>query len=138
MSLTTTRLIQFSKLLRKILFFKVIREQRDAASKLLLSSILWDTFTGSASYLDIFKRAVSPVLFISFIKSFIMGLFNIRSKNKPFTISKSLSDFGLAFQNGETIVNQGEVGNCMYVIQEGEVEIVKSEKDKEIRLDNLK
>ena len=31
---------------------------------------------------------------------------------------------GKLLQNGEVIVRQGEVGNCMYVIQQGQVEVL--------------
>lgn len=31
---------------------------------------------------------------------------------------------GKVFEDGETIIRQGEVGDCMYVIQDGEVEIL--------------
>jgi CRP/FNR family transcriptional regulator len=32
-------------------------------------------------------------------------------------------DLGKVYEDGEVIIQQGEVGDCMYVIQEGEVEI---------------
>jgi len=32
---------------------------------------------------------------------------------------------GKLYQDGETIVREGEVGNCMYVIQQGKVEVVQ-------------
>jgi CRP-like cAMP-binding protein len=35
---------------------------------------------------------------------------------------------GKVYQDGEAIVRQGEVGDCIYVIQEGQVEVV-AEKD---------
>ena len=41
---------------------------------------------------------------------------------------------GRVYQNGEAIVCQGEVGDCMYVIQEGRVEVVVDEDGKEVRL----
>jgi CRP-like cAMP-binding protein len=41
---------------------------------------------------------------------------------------------GKVYQDGEAIVRQGEVGDCMYVIQEGQVEVVVMEDDKEVRL----
>jgi CRP-like cAMP-binding protein len=41
---------------------------------------------------------------------------------------------GKMYQDGEAIVRQGEVGDCMYVIQEGQVEVVVEEGDKEVRL----
>jgi CRP-like cAMP-binding protein len=41
---------------------------------------------------------------------------------------------GRVYQDGEAIVRQGEAGDCMYVIQEGQVEVVVEEDDKEVRL----
>ncbi len=32
---------------------------------------------------------------------------------------------GKVYQDGEIIIREGEVGNCMYVVQEGQVEIVR-------------
>ena len=39
---------------------------------------------------------------------------------------------GKSYQNGEIIVRQGEVGNCMYVIQEGQVEILLKKGDADV------
>jgi len=42
---------------------------------------------------------------------------------------------GRVYQDGEIIIRQGEPGECMYVIQEGEVEVlIAGEGEKEIRL----
>ena len=41
---------------------------------------------------------------------------------------------GKIYKDGQVIVCQGEVGDCMYVIQEGQVEVVANEGDDEIRL----
>jgi CRP-like cAMP-binding protein len=41
---------------------------------------------------------------------------------------------GKSYRNGETIVRQGEVGDCMYVIEAGEVEVVHESGDEETRL----
>ena len=43
-------------------------------------------------------------------------------------------DLGRLFQDGDIIIHQGEVGDCMFVIQEGQVEIIQEEGDKEIQL----
>ena len=44
---------------------------------------------------------------------------------------------GKVYQDGEAIVRQGEVGDCMYVIQEGQVEVLVERDGKETRLDSL-
>ena len=41
---------------------------------------------------------------------------------------------GKVYQDGEVIVRQGEVGDCMYVIQEGQVEVVLEKDGEEVRL----
>ncbi len=41
---------------------------------------------------------------------------------------------GKVYQNGEAIVSQGEVGDCMYVIQEGQVEVLQTQMGQEVRL----
>jgi CRP/FNR family transcriptional regulator len=50
---------------------------------------------------------------------------------------KSTLDMGVlgkVYQDGAVIVRQGETGDCMYVIQEGQVEVVADEGGKEVRL----
>ena len=41
---------------------------------------------------------------------------------------------GKVYEDGAVIIQQGEAGNCMYVIQDGEVEVVRSFKDNSVRL----
>ena len=41
---------------------------------------------------------------------------------------------GKVYQDGEIIIRQGEVGDCMYVIQAGQVEILIEEEGQEIQL----
>jgi CRP-like cAMP-binding protein len=41
---------------------------------------------------------------------------------------------GRIYRDGEIVVRQGGVGDCMYVVQDGEVEIVREEKGTEVVL----
>ena len=41
---------------------------------------------------------------------------------------------GKVFEDGEIIIQQGEVGNCMYVIQDGKVEVLIGEDDQEVQI----
>jgi CRP-like cAMP-binding protein len=43
-------------------------------------------------------------------------------------------ELGKIYQDGENIVRQGEIGDCMYVIQEGQVEIISENNGEEVRL----
>jgi len=44
---------------------------------------------------------------------------------------------GKVYQDGEVIVRQGEIGTCMYVIQEGTVEVLSDQDGKEVLLMTL-
>jgi CRP-like cAMP-binding protein len=41
---------------------------------------------------------------------------------------------GKVFEDGETILRQGDYGDCMYVIQEGQVEVIEEVDECQIRL----
>jgi CRP-like cAMP-binding protein len=41
---------------------------------------------------------------------------------------------GKVYQDGEVIIRQGDVGDCMYVIQEGHVEVVIERDSEEVHL----
>jgi CRP/FNR family transcriptional regulator len=41
---------------------------------------------------------------------------------------------GKVYQPAEIIIRQGDVGDCMYVIQEGQVEVLQEKDGKEVRL----
>jgi len=47
------------------------------------------------------------------------------------------SALGKAYGDGEPIARQGEIGECMYVIQEGQVEVVREQDGAEVRLATL-
>ncbi|HLF32002.1 MAG TPA: cyclic nucleotide-binding domain-containing protein [Xanthomonadales bacterium] len=48
------------------------------------------------------------------------------------------SALGTVYRDGETIVRQGEMGDCMYVVQAGQVEVVQSAEHGEQHLAFLK
>ena len=50
----------------------------------------------------------------------------------------SSGDLGEAFADGEVIISEGEVGNCMFVVQEGQVEVFVGSGEDKIRLNLLK
>lgn len=49
----------------------------------------------------------------------------------------STSGLGKLYESGEVIVRQGDVGDCMFVIQSGEVDILGSGPDGEVHLATL-
>jgi CRP-like cAMP-binding protein len=49
----------------------------------------------------------------------------------------STGDLGRVYEDGELLVRQGEIGDAMFVIQEGEVEVVKERDGRETVLATL-
>ena len=45
---------------------------------------------------------------------------------------------GKLYRDGEDIVREGETGDCMYVVQAGQVEVLQGKENKEVRLAVLK
>lgn len=45
-----------------------------------------------------------------------------------------MARLGKEYQDGEVIVRQGDVGNCMFVVQKGEVEAIAEANGKELKL----
>jgi len=48
-----------------------------------------------------------------------------------------VANLGKLYKDGEIIVRQGETGNCMYVIQQGEVEVLAFTNGREFHLRGL-
>ena len=48
-----------------------------------------------------------------------------------------MNNLGKVYADGESIVRQGEIGECMYVIQDGTVEVIAEHDGEEIRLRQL-
>jgi len=46
----------------------------------------------------------------------------------------NLGALGKVYQNGETIIRQGEIGDCMYVVQDGYVEVIANAGNHEVQL----
>ncbi|HSG86598.1 MAG TPA: cyclic nucleotide-binding domain-containing protein [Candidatus Limnocylindrales bacterium] len=46
----------------------------------------------------------------------------------------SVAALGRFYEDGEVIVRQGDVGDCMFVVQDGEVEIVREEDGREVHV----
>ena len=72
---TVTTLIQKSDILKSGLQRQVRAEQRNAGSKRRMSSVLWDTFTGSAGYGEILARVMHPAVIASLIGNIIAAIF---------------------------------------------------------------
>jgi len=71
-----TTIIQKSNLLKKGLYNMVEMEQKQSSEKRRMSSILWDTFTGSAPYKDILKRGLHPLVGSTLVLNTLKGSSN--------------------------------------------------------------
>jgi flavin-dependent dehydrogenase len=128
-----TSLIQKSGMIKSAMMKVVTDEQRIPRHKRHLSSVLWDTFTGSASYRNIFLRCLNPMMIFS-ITGKILDKFTI---NKPKTFKMKSKALGRRYRDGEMIIKQGDVGDCIYVIQEGKVEVFNENQKGEIKIAEL-
>lgn len=128
-----TRIIQRSSLLKKAVLYSVHREQKTAGAEKLMSSALWDTFTGSSSYRNILRHFFHPVLLFNLLR----GIFSKPDTTKQYIHEDKQKDLGQLFKNGEVIIKQGTSGNCLFVIQEGKVEVINEHNGDDIKLAEL-
>jgi hypothetical protein len=115
-------------------------EKRVEGARRRMSVVLWDVFTGSASYKSILGLALHP----AFIASFAVNLARASRHGAELFPKKGIEMsssgtgvLGRNFKDGEIIVRQGEPGDCMYVVQTGTVEVLHREGDKEYSLREL-
>ena len=115
----------------------ILREQGWPGQRRRLSLVMWDTFTGSAPYADILRRMLHPALLLNLSGEIVMGIFR---RGTPTAASRSAAGgpaLGRVYADGEAIVKQGDLGDCMYVIQQGAVEVVRDAGDREVALAEL-
>ena len=130
---SATGIVQKSGIVMPALMQVVADEQRKPRHQRPISSILWDTYTGSASYRSILLRCLHPRFIISIIRK-IIGKFTIF---KPKLYKMKSKALGRRYRDGEMIIKQGDVGDCIYVIQEGKVEVFSENHKGEIKIAEL-
>jgi flavin-dependent dehydrogenase len=72
-----TKLIQKLRFTRRALLRMTMLEQTKEPRERRMSTVLWDMFTGSAPYLEIFKRMLHPKFLGIFIWNLILAFFNL-------------------------------------------------------------
>ncbi len=73
-------LIQKAKFARRGVFRMTVHEQREADSPKRMSSVLWDLFSGSASYTNVFLRTLNPAYIGSLVWNLAAG--NVQRRTK--------------------------------------------------------
>jgi flavin-dependent dehydrogenase len=133
-----TRLMQKTRCARRGVMGMVMAEQRRKGPARRMSTVLWDMFTGSAPYREVFLRTLHPMFILRLFGSTGAGLCMLC--RRPFFVGTEAGDgsLGKVYQDGEVIVQEGDEGNCMYVIQSGEVEVVTRRKGEQVRLASLR
>lgn len=115
----------------------VAKEQRSGATKRQMSGVLWDTFTGSAPYRDVFYRTIHPMFLGRLLWNCVAAVRTVDPGVREEEDFMKLGELGRIYRTGETIVTQGEVGDCMYVIQSGKVEVVRESGTRQVKLADL-
>jgi flavin-dependent dehydrogenase len=135
-----TRLIQKTIALRKGMLRMTTAEQESRQRNPRMSDVLWDTFTGSAPYRDVFRRLLHPVFLGRLLYETSMGMLPARregGKKEDKVPFGKMGELGKIYKSGETIVRQGDVGECMYFIQSGQVEVIRERDGKDVKLAEL-
>ncbi|NCO00687.1 MAG: cyclic nucleotide-binding domain-containing protein [Epsilonproteobacteria bacterium] len=133
-----TGIIQTSKILKNAILRKVAKEQSIDNQNRYMSAALWDTFTGSGSYTSIFKKFLNPKLFLPFMRDVIISIFSSKTfKYEKRDASDTKSKLGKLYKSGEVIITQGDVGDCMYIILSGSVDVFRKEDNIENKISTL-
>jgi flavin-dependent dehydrogenase len=132
-----TRLIQSLRFARRGVLRMTTAEQGGSLLRQRMSGVLWDTFTGSAPYRDVFLRMLSPAFLWRLACSAGVELWPVRRRAWMKEGKVKLGGLGKVYKPGEVIVRQGDTGDCMYVVQSGKVEVIKEKDGKEVRLAEL-
>jgi len=132
---SVTRQIQKSRLARRAVLRMCESEQGQEGRHRRMSMVLWDMFTGSAPYRDILMRALHPAFLLRFLWGLASSAGPVSGDGRPDKGSMERpSPLGKMYRDGEVIVREGETGECMYVIQEGQVEVLLEKEGKQARL----
>jgi len=132
---SVTRQIQKSRLARRAVLRMCESEQGQEGRHRRMSMVLWDMFTGSAPYRDILMRALHPAFLLRFLWGLASSAGPVSGDGRPEKgILDRPSPLGKMYRDGEVIVREGETGECMYVIQEGQVEVLLEKEGKQARL----
>jgi flavin-dependent dehydrogenase len=149
-------LVQRMRFARRGVLRMVSREQQGFANPQRgMSMVMWDMLTGGAPYRDVLKLVLHPAFLIPFLWNMMISLLSLDGK-KPGGDPKDtppphqaadlqsveantmdIGALGKIYQDGEIVVRQGERGNCMYVVQEGIVEVSIDSGDQQVQLRTL-
>jgi flavin-dependent dehydrogenase len=117
-------ILQRMKVTRQGLLRMVEMEQTLAHRRKRMSSVLWDAFTGSTPYRDVFWRTLHPPFVARLFLATANGLLGGRSGPPAKAPGENAGELGRSYLKGATILKQGDTGDAMFVIQSGSVEVL--------------
>jgi len=129
-----TRQIKIREYARRAVFKMVTGEQNKAGKRRRMSLVLWDVFTGSASYFSVLLRTFHPAFVAVLAKNLFVARLRLGRRPRRRRIKMATGTtgaLGKRYKDGEIIYRQGERGDRMYVVQHGKVEVVHRAGDKE-------
>jgi hypothetical protein len=133
-----TKVIRKVRIARQAVLGMTLNEQNNPTLPQRMSGVLWDTFTGSASYQSVFLRTLHPTFLVRLGYEALAGVIPhtnpLPGYRRP---TMRMGEIGRVYPPGEEIFREGEEGNCMYVVQSGQVEVVKQTEEGEVRLAEL-
>jgi len=132
-----TPVIQLFGFARRAMLRMTAREQRKTGPRRRMSTILWDMFTGSAHYRHILFRGVHPYFLARLLGNLFIAIFR---RKKRFCLKEKTMEtalLGKIYEPGEVIIRQGQLGDCMFVIQAGRVEVLRQTDSREVHLATL-
>ncbi len=129
-----TRVLQRLGVARRAVLLMTARESDKNALARHMSSILWDLFTGSASYRAVFQRSLHPAFLGRLGSCLAEAAFGGGRNGLNGHRVDASGSLGKSYRNGEVIVQQGEIGCAMYVILEGRAEILMEQGGQSTRL----
>lgn len=133
-----TGLIKTQHTVKRAILKMVHAEQRGLKLKPRMSSVLWDTFSGSARYMSIVLRGLHPLFLLRMGVTLLRAIFSPdMSDEVPREPKARTKTLGRAYEDGEVIVSEGEEGDTMYVVQSGVVEVVQNRDGRDVVLGQI-
>lgn len=135
--------IQKLRFARRGMLQMILNEQSKPGTVLRMSTVQWDMYTGSSSYKEILMRMLNPAFILRLSWDMLSSIFK-KNPDPPQTSQSTTeekettgverSKLGKLYQPGETLIRQGEIGDSMLVIQEGQVALMREQEGEEVFL----
>ncbi len=135
--------IQKRRFARKAVLRMILDEQGKPGPLRRMSTVQWDMYTGSSSYQEVIMRTLHPAFLFRFARDLLLSLFSRKTFSKG-VAAADLADssagrpstvkLGSVYNPGEVLLQQGESGDGMFVIQEGQVAIMQEREGEEVFL----